>query len=178
MFLFTLRAQKDNSTSQQKRLSNSSMWIHTPGAQYSLWRMNNFVSPEVRARDLFFWREEKNLYKMLLELCIVQHALMKSVFTFQPAKIPVSTTVKSAQLALKCWLLFLRTKNQHLCCLVVMLHNALQKKTSRDHEKKTISNLKKFFRQSQSSKTKPEPKRAKIFPFVAKLCQLPIGWYS
>ena len=36
-------------------------------------------------------------YKKLSEMCIVQHLEMKSVFTFQPIKQLVSTTVKSAK---------------------------------------------------------------------------------
>ena len=36
-------------------------------------------------------------YKRYLEKCIVQHVEMKSVFTFQPKKRPVPTTVKSAK---------------------------------------------------------------------------------
>ena len=35
-------------------------------------------------------------YERLPEMCIVQHVQMKSVFTFQPIKHLVSTTVKSA----------------------------------------------------------------------------------
>ena len=36
-------------------------------------------------------------YESLLEMCIVQHVEMKSVFTFQPIKRLNSTTVKSAK---------------------------------------------------------------------------------
>ena len=36
-------------------------------------------------------------YKRLLKMCFVQHVEMKSVFTFQPSKRLVSTTVKSAK---------------------------------------------------------------------------------
>ena len=36
-------------------------------------------------------------YERLSEMCIVQHVEMKSVFTFQPIKRLVSTTVKSAK---------------------------------------------------------------------------------
>ena len=36
-------------------------------------------------------------YKRLLEMCIVQHVEMKRVFTFQPIKRLVSTTVKIAK---------------------------------------------------------------------------------
>ena len=36
-------------------------------------------------------------YERLSEMCIVQHVEKKSVFTFQPIKRLVSTTVKSAK---------------------------------------------------------------------------------
>ena len=36
-------------------------------------------------------------YKKLSEMCIVQHVEMKNVFTLQPIKRLVSTTVKSAK---------------------------------------------------------------------------------
>ena len=36
-------------------------------------------------------------YEKLSEMCIVQHEEMKSVFTFQPIKRLVSTTVKKAK---------------------------------------------------------------------------------
>ena len=36
-------------------------------------------------------------YEKLSEMCIVQHKEMKSVFTFQPIKRLVSTTVKNAK---------------------------------------------------------------------------------
>ena len=46
------------------------------------------------------YMERKNCvtkYERLSEMCIVQHVEMKSVFTFQPMKRLVSTTVKSAK---------------------------------------------------------------------------------
>ena len=41
--------------------------------------------------------EWKTKCEKLSEMCIVQHVEMKSVFTFQPIKRLVSTTVKSAK---------------------------------------------------------------------------------
>ena len=64
----------------------------------------------------------------LLEMCIVQHVEMKSVFTFQPLKWIVSTTVKSAKPAVTFSIFLLRTKNRQLCCLVVTAHIVLQEK--------------------------------------------------
>ena len=65
-------------------------------------------------------------YKRLLEMCIVQHAELKSVFKFQPIKRLVSTTVISAKpLLLKSPLW---TRNRKLRCLAVMVHIVLQEK--------------------------------------------------
>ena len=61
-------------------------------------------------------------YGRLSDMCIVQHVEMKSVFTFQPIKRLVSTTVKRAKPAATFWIFFLRTKNQQLCYLTVTLH--------------------------------------------------------
>ena len=60
--------------------------------------------------------------EMLLDTCIVQNALKKSVFTFQPTKILVSTPVKSAKLALTCLIFFLRNKIRQYPYLVEMIH--------------------------------------------------------
>ena len=73
----------------------------------------------------------------LLEMCTVQHVETKSVFTFQPIKRLVSTTVKSAKPAVTFWKLLLRTKNQQLCCLAVMEHIALQERRVATTKKKS-----------------------------------------
>ena len=101
-------------------------------------------------------------YERLSEMCIVQHVELKSVFTFQPIKLQVSTTVKSAKPAATFWIFLLGPKNRQLCCLVVTVHIVY---TSRDYEKEKPSPfLKKFLRQSQSSTYEPEPKMAKMSP--------------
>ena len=74
-------------------------------------------------------------YKRLLEMCIVQHAEIKSVFTFQPLKRPVSTTVESAKPASTFWTFLLRSKNRQVCCLVVMVHLDLQERRAATTEK-------------------------------------------
>ena len=69
-------------------------------------------------------------------MCIVQNVEMKSVFTFQPIKRLVSTTVKSAKPAVSFWIFLSRIKNRKLCCLAVMEHIALQDRrvaTTRSH---------------------------------------------
>ena len=65
-------------------------------------------------------------YNRLLETCIVQHVEMVSVFTFQPTKRLVSTTVKSAQPAATFRNFPLRTKNRQLFCLAVEVLIVLQ----------------------------------------------------
>ena len=52
-------------------------------------------------------------------MCTVQH--VQSVFTFQPMKRLVSTTVKNAKPAVTFWIFLLRSKNRQLRCLVVPL---------------------------------------------------------
>ena len=55
--------------------------------------MSRFNQPIIEGKN-FVWTTK---YKRLSEMCIVQHVEMKSVFTFQPIKRLVSTTVKSAK---------------------------------------------------------------------------------
>ena len=55
--------------------------------------MSRFIQPNIE-RKTCVWTKK---YKGLSEMCIVQHLEMKSVFTFQPIKRLVSTTVKSAK---------------------------------------------------------------------------------
>ena len=55
----------------------------------------HFNQPNIE-RKICVWATK---YKRLLEMCNVQHVEMKSVFTFQPIKLLVCTTVKSAKLA-------------------------------------------------------------------------------
>ena len=64
-------------------------------------------------------------YKKQLEICFVQDVEMKSVFTFQPIKRLVFTTVKSAKPAATFWIFHSRTKNLQSCYLV---HNILHEK--------------------------------------------------
>ena len=59
---------------------------------------------------------------MLMEMCINQHVRTKNVITIQPTKVVISKSVKT------CLIFLLRSKNRKLCCLVVMVHIALQKR--------------------------------------------------
>ena len=53
--------------------------------------MSRFSQPNIEKKNCV-WTTSR-----LSEMCIVQHVEMKSVFTFQPMKPLVSTTVKSAK---------------------------------------------------------------------------------
>ena len=55
--------------------------------------MPHFNQPNIE-RKKCVWTTK---YKRLLEMCIVQHVEMKSVFTFQPPKLIVSTTLRIAK---------------------------------------------------------------------------------
>ena len=109
----------------------------------------------ILTKGFTFLKRFNRQFEMLLDMCIVQHAQTKSVFTFQPTKTLISTTVKSAKPALTCSVLQLRTKNQQYLHLVEMVHIVLIE-TCRDYEKEKVSRfLMKYIRQPQSST--PEP---------------------
>ena len=55
--------------------------------------MLHFYQPNAERKDCV-WTTK---YNKLLELCVVPHAEIKSVFTFQPIKRLVSRTVESAE---------------------------------------------------------------------------------
>ena len=79
--------------------------------------------------------------KRLLEMCIVQHVEMKSVFTPQPIKWLVSMTVKRAKPAVTFRIFLLRTKNRQICCLAVTVHIALQERWVATTKKKNHLNF-------------------------------------
>ena len=66
-------------------------WTCYPTNNCSL--MSHFNQPNIERKNCV-WTTK---YKRLLEMCIVQRVEMKSVFTFQPKKLLISTTVKSAK---------------------------------------------------------------------------------
>ena len=70
-------------------------------------------------------------------MCIVQHVERTSVFTCQPIKRLVSTTVKSAKPAATFWIFIWRTKNRQLCCLAVTVHIVLQERRVATRKKKS-----------------------------------------
>ena len=90
-------------------------------------------------RGINVFEDTKNQFKMLKELCIVQHVETEFVFTFQTTKILVFMTIKSARPALTCPIFVLRPQKFQLCCLVVMVHIILQKNESRLWKRKSIS---------------------------------------
>ena len=94
--------------------------------------MSHFNQPNIE-RKRCVWTTK---YKRMSEKCIVQNVEMKSVFTFQPKKRLVSTTVKSAKPAATFWIFILRTKNRQLCCLASTVHIVLQEKRVATTKKK------------------------------------------
>ena len=69
-------------------------------------------------------------------MCYVQHVEMKILFTIQPIKWLVSTTLKSAKPAAPFWIFLLNTKNRQLCCLAVTVHIVLQERLVTTTKKK------------------------------------------
>ena len=57
-----------------------------------LFKKTHFNQPNIERKNCVVRTTSK-----LLEMCIVPHVEMKSVFTFQPIKRLLSTTVKSAK---------------------------------------------------------------------------------
>ena len=95
-------------------------WTWCPTNNYYL--MSHFNQPNMERKNC----ARTTKYERLSEMCIVRHVEMKSVFTIQPIKRLISTTVKSAKLAATFWIFFLRTKNRQLCCLAVTVPIVLQ----------------------------------------------------
>ena len=84
--------------------------------------MSHFNQPNMERKNCV-WTTSR-----LSEMCFVQHVEMKSVFTFQPIKWLVSTTVKSAKPAATFWIFLLSIKNRKLYCLAVTVHIVLQER--------------------------------------------------
>ena len=124
-----------------------------------LFLMPHFDQPNIE-RKKCVWTTE---YERLSEMCIVQHVEMKNVFTFQPLKQLVSTTVKSVKPSASN-VLNIPFKDQKPTIMFFGSDGTqcFARKTSRDYEKeKSSSFLKKFLRQSQPNTSEPEPKKSK-----------------
>ena len=127
---FTLQEHvKTTQTDKTRFFFAKKRWTWYPTNNCSLMSHSNQPNTE---RKNGVWTTSR-----LLEMCIVPHVEMKSVFTFQPVKRLVSTTVKSVKPAATFWIFLLRTKNQQLCCLVVM--NTLLCKRDESRLRKTVS---------------------------------------
>ena len=87
-------------------------------------------------------------------MCIVQHVETKNVFTFQPIKRLVCTTVKSAKPAATFWIFLLKTKNQQLFCLAVKEHIALPERRIAITKKKNHLN---FWRKFSANHNQAHP---------------------
>ena len=90
----------------------------------------------------------------------------KSVFTSQPTKTLISTTVKSAKPALTCSVLHLRTKNQQYLHLVEMVLS-FARNVSRLRKRKTISIFEEIYPPTTIKHTRTCARNCKIIPFEA-----------
>ena len=120
--------------------------------------MSHFNQPNIKRKNCMWTTKNERL----LEMCIVQHLEIKSVFRFLPIKGLLSTTVKTAKLAATFGIFILRTKNRQLCCLAVTVHIVLQARRVAPTKKKLSPFLKKFLCQSQPSTSELEPKKVKM----------------
>ena len=106
----------------------------------------------------------KTKFERLLEMCVVQHVEMESVFICQPMKWLVSTTIKSAKPAATFWIFLVRIKNRQLYCLAVTVHIASQKRRVATTKKDSHNQ---FWRKSPANHNQAHPnlkqKRQKLF---------------
>ena len=112
--------------------------------------MSHFNQPNIERKNCL-WTIK---YESLSEICIVRHVEMKSVFTFQPIKRLVSTTVKSAQPAATFPIFLLRTKTDNFVVWRDGTH-CFARKTSRGYEKK---NHLQFWRNFSANDNQANPK--------------------
>ena len=105
-------------------------------------------------------------YRRLLEMCIVKHVEMKSVFTFEQIKRLVSTTVKSAKRAATFWIFLLKTKNLQICCLAVTVHIVLQERRVATAKKKNHLHIWRIFSANQIEAHPNLNQKAEVIPFM------------
>ena len=105
-------------------------WTWYPTNNFYL--MSHFNQPKM-VRNNWVWTTK---CERLSEMRTVQHVGMKSVFTFQPIKPLVSTTVTNAKPSATFWIFLLRTKNQQFRCLGVTVHIVLQERRVATTKKK------------------------------------------
>ena len=154
------RARKGEKTDKTQFFFARKIFTWYPTKNYYL--MCYFNQPNI-GRKICGWTTK---YERLLEMCIVQHVEIKSVFTFLPIKRLVSTIVESAKPAATFWMFVFKTKNRQLCCLVVTVHIALQERRFATTKKKNYEKEKKILRRAQPSTSKPEPKKVKMSPIM------------
>ena len=114
------RARKDDKNRQNTLFFAKKRW--TWYSTINCYLMFYFNQPNIKKKNCV-WTTSR-----LLEMCTVQFVETKSVFTFQPTKRLVSTTVKSAKPAATFWIFLVRTKNLQLCCVAVMEHIVWQER--------------------------------------------------
>ena len=135
---------------------------------------NFFYSFLMFDQGICLYGETQKSIQMLLEVCVVQQAQTKSVFTFQPTEILVFTAVKRAKPALTCWIFLLLNKNRQYLFLWWKWYPLVCKKDDSGLRKRKSTFSEKS--QSQPSRNETVSKKTEITPFMPWVCQFPIGW--
>ena len=148
--------------SWKKWLPRYSMHAHVSGARCSLRRIKQVCFSWNLAKVFVFFKRRENQFKMFLEMCIVQQDQTKSLFIFEPTKLPASTNAKSAQPAPTCWMFFLATKTwDYVVCLWRDTFHC-----KKDESWLQIPFFNTFIRQSESSTLDFEPRKTKNIPYM------------
>ena len=119
----------------------------------------------------YFLKRHNNEIKMLLESSFVLEGNINdkivSMFIHGKGMMKFVTNMLNAKRAATFWTLLLRTKNRQLCCSVVMVKFALQKKRVLTTKKKSISIFEDVSRPLTIKHTRTWTKKAKIILFLA-----------
>ena len=149
------------------------------GAQYSLWRTNNFVFVGLWSQDSYFWEAKKSIQDVICEVYCPAGPNETSFY--------LSTNKSSSFYHFKkCkgWSHVLNINFKDQTSTIILIGgngtHRFARKTSRVYKKEKPSPLlNTFLNQSQSSTRELESKKAKIIPVLAKIipeaCRLPIG---
>ena len=116
------------------------------------------------------------MYESLLEMCIVPHVEMKSVFTLQPKKTTCFYDCKKCKACCNVFNIAFRDQKSTIVLFAGEGTHCFARKTRRDYEtEKPSPFLKKNLRQSQPSTSEPEPKKVKMRSNMEKTYPFPLA---